>query len=99
MKLKYQKSKPFRVNNQFFSMDARYCDWWWCYDLNKWIHNDDIELRENSYGKLYCKYSISSDLYCHSIRAFRRRLKKAPKGVEFMLSSKYYGYDAFGRGK
>ncbi len=39
-----------------------------------------------------------SSVTCNSIRAFRRRLKKAPKGIPFLLVSRYRKCDVLGIG-
>lgn len=36
---------------------------------------------------------------CCSVKAFRRKLKDAPEGVEFILVSRFVGHDVFGKGK
>jgi len=40
----------------------------------------------------------SSHRYCRSIRAFRRMLKYAPKGVCFVLWNRFEGYKVWGVG-
>jgi len=40
----------------------------------------------------------SSHQSCKSVKAFRRKLKKAPKGVKFILVSKWEGYNVEGIG-
>jgi hypothetical protein len=39
-----------------------------------------------------------SEVNCRSIRAFRRRLKQIPKGVEIILFSRYIGHNVIGYG-
>jgi len=35
---------------------------------------------------------------CNSVRAFRRELKKLPKGVKYILLNLWQNYDAYGVG-
>jgi hypothetical protein len=38
------------------------------------------------------------EVTCKSIRAFRRRLKQIPKGVEIILFGRYMGHNVIGYG-
>ena len=67
--------------------EAVNCEWAWNYDLRIWT-------QEIEGGK----YRYSSHAPCKSVRAFRRMLKKAPKGVEFKLWNKYTGCNVRGFG-
>jgi hypothetical protein len=58
-------------------------DYWWIYSLKEW--------RKDAEGL------CSSHCECNSVRAFRRRLKKCPKSVEFILVSRWKGYDVYGK--
>ena len=43
-------------------------------------------------------HGCSSHQRCDSVRAFRRKLKKAPYGVTFILVNRCVGYDVHGVG-
>ena len=88
MKLRYQAKKGSRVNSRFLHVKASAGSLIWYCDFGKrWEHDtcDEIDWH-------------STTQKCNSIRAFRRKLKKAPYGVEFVLESKYVGFDVFGKG-
>jgi len=61
--------------------------WWFNYNTNSWEQNP----KPGDKG-----YSSHQD--CRSVKAFRRKLKKAPKGVKFILISRWVGYDVEGTG-
>lgn len=81
--MKYQAQKRSRIFHTFIGMTT-FDDYWWIPSLKEW--------REDSNG-LAC----SSHCDCNSLRAFRRRLKKAPKDVEFILVSRWHGFDIYGK--
>lgn len=85
MGLRYEKPKEQRIKNRFFGMTTFQDFWMWDEGAKKWT--DDLGLRQG-----FC----SSHCDCNSVRAFRRRLKTAPKNVEFILVSRYKGYDVYG---
>lgn len=87
MKLKFDAPKGNRLNSQMTGFEAVNCDWIWNYDLKEWTQ----ELESGKYG-------YSSHRPCKSVKAFRRMLKTAPKGVEFKLWNKYVGCNVYGTG-
>lgn len=88
--MKYQAPKGKRIKHSFHGFTTLEPGWW--YDkVNKLWTNDYIF--KNKEG------SFSTHQPCNSLRAFRRKLKKAPKGVEFVLVSHWVGYDIYGKGQ
>lgn len=87
MKLRYEQNKGNRLNSQMDGFEAINCEWAWNYDLRKWTQ--EIESG---------KYRYSSHAPCKSVKAFRRMLKKAPKGIKFKLWNKYVGCCVYGFG-
>ena len=87
MKLKYEEQKGFRINYKFMGFSTHEQGWWFSNNSNKWEKNP--EAGENGY---------SSHQDCKSMKAFRRKLKKAPKGVKFYLVSRWVGYGIDGVG-
>lgn len=63
-------------------------DWWFDYESNQWLND----------MTLLGKKGFSSHQWCRSVKAFRRKLKKAPKGVKFILVSKWKRHDIIGYG-
>jgi hypothetical protein len=62
-------------------------EWWYNCDLNKWEFKPE-----------FGKYNYSTSAPCKSVRAFRRKLKAAPEGVEFILVGRWVGHDVTGFG-
>lgn len=87
MKLKFDTSRGSRLKSQMIGFQSKNGNWWWNYNLKCWTQ----ELNGN-------KYWYSTHRQCKSVRAFRRMLKTAPKGVEFKLWNKYVGRDVYGIG-
>ena len=87
MKLKYEANKLARINYKFMGITTFERGWWYDRDLNEWTNNPDFK-----------RGNISSHQPCKSARAFRRKLKSAPNGVEFILVSRWYGRDITGKG-
>jgi len=89
MKLKFERKKNSRIKKRFLGMTSYSCIWF----------NESSKLWEDPCDESLkipgCK---SSHRQCNSVRAFRRLLKSAPIGVEFILSSRYVGYDVIGKG-
>ena len=85
MKLKYNKQKGLRIKYKFMGFQT-YSDLWYNDTLSRWENPE------------WGKYSYSNTEPCRSVKAFRRKLKKCPKGVEFVLGSRYVGYDVTGHG-
>jgi len=78
MKLKYNAKKLARINYGFKGFMSVETGWWFSYNTNKWEWNP--KAGEKGY---------SSHQDCNTVKAFRRKLKSAPKGVEFILVSKW----------
>jgi len=85
MKLKYEARKRTRINYRFMGFTTFEQGWWHNHDENRWEKNPSN-----------CNYGSHEP--CRSVRAFRRKLKKAPKGVKFILVSRWKGYDVTGFG-
>lgn len=88
MKLTYIRKKGERVKYQFMGFTTFDEGWWFNKDLNKWQKREHIA--ESA--------SFSSHQECRTVKAFRRKLKKAPKGVVFHLASRWVGFDVIGVG-
>jgi len=86
MKLKYQRHRGDRINHNFMGFTT-FELYLFNLDLKIWQHVDDL-------GN--CNYSSHED--CRTMKAFRRKLKKCPYGVRFMLSSRWKGYNIEGVG-
>lgn len=87
MKLRFDSAKGNRLKSQMTDFEAVTCDWMWNHDLKEWTQELEIG-----------KYRYSSHRPCKSVRAFRRMLKTAPKGVKFKLWNKYAGCNVYGTG-
>ncbi len=89
MKLKYTQEKRARINSRFMGMTT-YSGYFYVEHLNKWIESNNIkEANGNSY---------STHQPCKTTKAFRRKLKNAPYGVEFILVSRWIGFSVYGKG-
>ena len=86
MKLIFDAQKRLRVKHNFRGMTTFEQGWWHNHDLNKWQNPPDED----------CNYG--SHQPCTSVRAFRRKLKNAPRGIKFILCSKWKGHDVHGVG-
>ena len=101
MQLRYEASKGRRINYRFHGFTTLESGWW--YDaVNKvWTNNYNFNDKEGKFSSLRrtnALHEFSSHQSCKTLRAFRRKLKKAPKGVEFILRSHWIGYDVYGKG-
>ena len=85
IKIKYNKPKGQRIKSRFIGITTDSSDYWYNYDVKKWEHVDNSTIG----GK-------TSHAPCNSVKSFVRKLKKLPKGIEFILVSKYVGYDVKG---
>jgi hypothetical protein len=88
--LKYNAKKGQRIKYGymgFTTFDMSVNDGFWYYNktLKKWEEN---MVNEN------CAYS--SHAPCKSVKAFKRKLKNAPRGVTFILVSRWVGHDVQG---
>lgn len=78
--MRYQAQKGFRIKTGFKGFKApRLSSWWWNRTKKEWQDSPDL-----SNGDDY-----STHQPCNSVRAFRRKLKQAPSGVEFTLISRW----------
>jgi hypothetical protein len=84
MKLKYKAKRKSRINYNFMGFTTFENGWWFSHNTNKWEQKPEAE------------YSSHQD--CKTVKAFRRKLKSAPKGVEFILVSRWVGHDVTGLG-
>jgi hypothetical protein len=89
MKLKYEAKKGTRINYGFIGCTTFEKAWWYNETLKKWEYDPDM-----SKGYDYSSYAL-----CKSTKAFIRKLKKAPKGVEFILCSVWKSNNITGFGK
>lgn len=87
MKLKFEAGKGSRINYRFMGFTTFEDNWWFSHNSNMWEQCPTAG--ENGF---------SSHQSCRSLKAFRRKLKKAPKGVEFVLVSRYVGHNVSGFG-
>lgn len=91
MKIKFKLRKGSRFKSQFRQMWELGLNWYWDEKNKKWVKCDSDEFRNNIDW-------MSSDAPCKSIRAFRRKLKSAPKNLTFILDSRFVGCDVSGVG-
>lgn len=88
MKIRRDTGRKSRINYGFFGMTVDGPgNWWYNRDLRRW------ELEPKHGWNNYATWQP-----CHSVRAFRRLLKDAPRGVRFKLESVWKGRDAHGTG-
>ena len=86
MKLKYKAQKRSRIKTRFMGFTTFEPNWWFHYSTNQWEFDSDT------------KGGCSSHQKCRSVKAFKRMLKNCPKGVEFILCSRYKGHTVIGYG-
>ena len=89
MKMKYEAEKGSRMNYGFIGFTTIETSWWFNYTIGKWEHNPVKKLGCGNY---------SSHQICRTVKAFRRKLKAAPKGVRFILVNRWIGCDVVGYG-
>lgn len=90
MKLRHEAPKHARVNHSYLWYEpVGLTKWIFNIDLGKWEYDPDLSKRVHGY---------SSAAPCRSAKAFRRKLKKCPRGVEFVLVSRWVGRDVYGKG-
>lgn len=87
MKLKYEAPKRSRIHYKFMGFTTFEHGWWFSYDTKSWTQHPPKG-----------KGGYSSHQPCKTIKAFIRKLQKAPKGVEFILVSRWYGHNVIGFG-
>ena len=89
MKLKYEIEKMYRIKSSYFIGITTFDqpNVWYNLDMKEWQKNPDMG-----------KYYFSSHQPCHSVRAFRRKLKRCPKGMTFILVSRIKGRNTTGKG-
>lgn len=87
MKLKYEARNRTRIKYKFIGFTTFDKGWWFNHNTNKWEQNPSVG------GKGY-----SSHQCCRTVKSFRRKLKQAPKGVEFILVSRWSGHNVIGFG-
>ena len=87
MKLQYCEEIGKRVNHTFMGYTTYEPGWLYNHDLNRWEH-----------APFFSDYNYGSHAPCRSAKAFRRKLKNAPKGVKFILDSRWVGCDIIGYG-
>jgi hypothetical protein len=85
MKLRFEAKKKSRIKNSLYGIS--HCGDLWYNSKTNWVQNPDFS--KGGYGT--CQP-------CKSVRAFRRKLKKAPKGERFILRSKWKRHDVYGVG-
>lgn len=93
MKLLYDQIKGRRTKSRGFYSVTTFGGYWWVYGHDKWMKNEDIPQTHQG---------LSSHFNgCRSVRAFRRRLRQwslyLPKGVQFILVSRWGRNDVYGR--
>jgi len=105
MKLKYEAKKGARFKKGYtrcfadrkkrrvffaISCESKY---WFDYSDNRWKHYNDKSLSA----------SFSNGVECHSVKAFRRKLRKIsqylPAGLKFTLVSRIIGNNVYGETK
>ena len=84
----YKKQKESRLSKRFLWMECDNYKYYWNIDLKEWVHKPK-----------HGEDNLTFSLRCDSIKAFKRRLKNTPKGVEFRLVSRFIGFDITGMNK
>jgi hypothetical protein len=87
MKLRHQAIKGKRISYNFMGFTTFESGWWFNFNTNKWEKNTKAS-----------KKGYSSYQDCRTVKSFRRKLKSAPKGVEFILVSRWIGNNVIGFG-
>lgn len=88
--MKYQASKNNRINYGFIGITTFDKNHWMFHEnQNKWINHSDFTYISD--GKGCCSHQR-----CKSVKAFKRKLKKCPKYIKFILVSKWIGYNVIG---
>jgi len=87
MKLRYDAPKNSRINYRFLGFTTFDNGWWYDKILNKWVNNPDFK-----------RGGYSTHQPCKTMKAFRRKLKQCPNGVNFILVSRWYNNDIYGKG-
>lgn len=88
MKIKYEAPNGKRFHSYFRGFTTFEWGWWYNEDLHIW------EL--DSTPQTGC---WSTHQRCRTLKAFIRKLKKAPHRVKFVLQNKYVGYNVYGEGE
>lgn len=88
MKLKYQAPKNSRIKTRFMSVTTYGRRNLWYHEPTKQWTTDPTVLKGGYF---------SNFMPCRSVKAFRRFLKKAPKGIEWILISRYVGHDVYAK--
>lgn len=90
--MNFEKSKGSRLHRYFFGVyvpnDSRS---WWC--DNQWMTVEEAVKTGKAFSSFYM---------CKTLKAFKRHLRKhGIKGVKYILTSEYEGYNviAYGRNK
>ena len=100
----YDLGRPTIIHRArtFFGVTT-FCDYMWDYELKRWVPSGAfwIDGEELELDRLHGSQGRSSHFNgCHSVKAFRRYLRKwskyLPAGVEFILCSRISEYDVTG---
>jgi hypothetical protein len=90
------KDRKSKVTRTFFGV-TNFDGYWWKPDLQKWVNGKEYADAHN--GRLGEASSHFNG--CHSVRAFRRRLRQwgkyLPKGIKFVLCSRIDDYCVEGK--
>jgi hypothetical protein len=92
MSVQYKKQRGSRINHRFMGMTTFENGWWYHESQKKWINHDTPYYESDGMG-------YNSHQRCTSVKAFIRKLKTAPIGVEFILVSRYVGFSVTGINK
>ena len=90
--MNFEAPKQQRINRYIwvepdFDQDV---DLWWSYQFKKWLPLNETGTQGSS-----------SAYYCHSLRAFRKHLKRHPelKGIRMLLVSRFVGCSVTATGR
>ncbi len=75
------------MTDNFLWMESVDNKWRWNTDKKQWINSNSSDKDTTVF------------LDCKTLKAFKRRLRKAPKGVQFRLVSRFIGFDVLGVNK
>lgn len=87
MKLKYKFPKGHRRNKQFKGIVTTNKNYQFDWRVNRWLKTEHPRIRVYSHLQP-----------CESMRAFRRKLKNAPDGIEFLLIREWKNFEIKGIG-
>ena len=84
--MKFKSQQGSRIKYLFVGITTFETGWWFNESKKEWEFKPDMRTGD---------YSSHQD--CNSVRAFRRKIKKCPTGVEFRLVSRWFNHDVYAK--